>query len=284
MSSLLALLAPIEAWIGLILSLLTLSLAIRENIFSRLAQYILVGAVAGYLGVIAIHDILRPYLLQPVIDNPLGDLTLLVIFALGLLMLVTATVRIVQVETTESGRIDERRAESIVQRIFFAIGTIPVLLLLGAGLASIVTGMIQGTLLPQFWRAAEAGFAWTGSIESFVSGTITLLVTIGVFLHLYAAPAIQPTEEPTFPTQSELPEQLRMTQLQSEPSTQGPSIFGRIILLWAGTGKRILWFAAGVLFARLVASRLSLLIAQFEQIDSVLKGTRFWQAFVNLIQ
>lgn len=284
MTWVLELLAPIELWIGLILTLMTFSLIIRENVFSRLAQYILVGTVAGYLGVIAIHDILRPQLFLPISAAPFADLPLFALFLLGMLMLVSGIVRIVQTDATDGSHASGSRDESFIRRALYAVGIIPVVLLLGIGLAVAVTGSIQGTLLPQFWRAAETGFAWTQSPETFVSGIITLLVTIGVFLHIYAAPAIQPDADRSNTEQSDLPEQLRMTQLVPHQGTNEPSLFDRIILLWAGLGKRMLWLAAGILFARLVASRLSLLIAQFEQIDRVLKGTQVWQAFMNFIQ
>lgn len=283
MDRVLDLLAPIELWIGLFLSIMTLSLVIRENLLSRLAQYILVGAVAGYLGVIAIYDILRPHLFVPIWQDPLNDLTLLGILALGIVMLVAGTTRIFQTDVGNDNLANENRSESLMRRVLYAAGTIPVVLLLGVGLAAAVTGTIQGTLLPQFWRAAEAAFAWTGSVETLISGTITLLVTIGVFLHLYAAPAILPAKA-VDAEQNELPEQIRWTQLQTDEAASSPSISDRIILLWAGLGKRMLWLAAGVLFARLVASRTSLLIAQLEQINRVLKGTQVWQTLVNLIQ
>ena len=273
-------LTTIEGWVGLILSLMILSILFRENIFSRLAQYILVGAATGYIGVIAIQDILRPQLFQPIMQAGIIDFTLVVPLLLGLLLLFGGSIRIFQ--TKESGR---DRSESLIRRIIYRTATIPVAILLGVGLATATIGAIQGTLLPQFFRAAQIGLTWNGSSVDLVSGIITLLVTIGVFLHLYAVPAQKPISQPPASLEkSDLPEQARMMQLQSIPEEESLSIVEWFLALWAGLGKRALWLSAGVLFARLIASRLTLLIAQFENIAFLLKSTQLWQSFTLLLQ
>jgi len=272
-SSILAFLTPLEILVGAVLSLMLFSLVIRDNIFSRLAQYILVGTATGYLGVIAIQNILRPQLFASLTQNPLD---LFVPLFLGLVLLIIGTIRIFQVKSRDSNT-----SESLARGTIYNIGTIPVALLLGIGLATAVTGTIQGTLLPQFWRAAQMGITWNGSVEAFFSGIITLLVTIGVFLHLYAAPAQQANVEKP---KSNLPKRIQMNQLQSIQDIDDPNILERIISVWAGLGKRVIWLTAGILFARLVASRLSLLIAQFEYIAGTLKMTQPGQLFMSLIQ
>ena len=274
------LLTSIEGWVGLILTLMILSLVFRENIFSRLAQYILVGAATGYLAVIAIQNILRPQLFRPIMQQGMTDSTLIVPLILGLLLLGSGTIRIFQGTKT-----DPNRPESLTRRIIYTIGTFPAAILIGVGLATAIIGAIQGTLLPQFLRAAQIGLTWNGSAPDLVAGIITLLVTIGVFLHLYAMPAHKPASQPVSSIERvELPEQARLTQLQPIQIEDRPSIFVWFISAWAGLGKRALWLAAGVLFARLVASRLSLLIAKFEYIANVLKATQLWQTVLNLLQ
>lgn len=286
-------LISVEVWVGLILSLMVLSLIARENILSRLAQYILVGASAGYLAVIALQDILRPQLFAPIMGNALADPTLLIPLILGLLLLSIGTIRIFQPDDSDASRSPTRPSRFgpiQFRRILYSIGTIPVALLLGIALATAVIGAIQGTLLPQFLRAAQMGLTWNGSGADLVSGIITLLVTIGVFLHLYAVPAQRITNKsrplPDMPLHEKgtLPEQARLTQLQALQSLESPPIHQRLISLWAGLGKRMLWLAAGVIFARLIASRLSLLIAQFEYISNTLKTTQLWQTLMNIIQ
>lgn len=276
MSSILAVLTPLEILVGAVLSLMIFSLIIKDNVFSRLAQYILVGTATGYLGVIAIQDILRPQLFTPLAQNPFADLALFVPLFLGLALLVIGTIRIFQVKTRDSNT-----SESFERGVLYNIGTIPVVLLLGIGLAAAVIGTIQGTLLPQFWRAAQMGLTWNGSVGTFLSGIITLLVTIGVFLHLYAVPAQQASVEQP---KSNLPKRIQMTQLQPVQDIDEVNILEQIISFWAGLGKRMLWLTAGVLFARLIASRLSLLIAQFEYIANTLKMIQPGQLFMSLIQ
>jgi hypothetical protein len=57
------------------------------------------------------------------------------------------------------------------------------------------------------------------------------------------------------------------------PSGGLPSWLRAPITLWRWIGLRALWFAAGVLFARLAASRLSLLIGWLESLGSYLEAT-----------
>jgi hypothetical protein len=51
---------------------------------------------------------------------------------------------------------------------------------------------------------------------------------------------------------------------------------------WAWVGQRAVWLAAGILFARLAASRTSLLIAQLEFLRASFVSTELWQWFRGL--
>jgi len=46
---------------------------------------------------------------------------------------------------------------------------------------------------------------------------------------------------------------------------------------WRGIGKRALWFAAGVIFARLLAAHLSLVIGRFQFLLIALQKSLLWQ-------
>jgi hypothetical protein len=55
-----------------------------------------------------------------------------------------------------------------------------------------------------------------------------------------------------------------------------------VFRVWIWVGKRALWVAAGVIFARLAAARLSLLISRFEYFRATLAQTGIWD-FVESI-
>jgi hypothetical protein len=67
-----------------------------------------------------------------------------------------------------------------------------------------------------------------------------------------------------------------------------PQWLQSLLRAWIWIGKRAFWFAAGVIFARLAAARLSLLIARFEYFLARLNETNVWniaeRIWSNLIQ
>ena len=107
-----------------------------------------------------------------------------------------------------------------------------------------------------------------------------------MILHLYVAPPDLTRDALTQdgPTQDDLTRDT-LTQdgpTQSDSNTNQEEPLSRmrtngLILFWAGLGKRGLWFAAGVLFARLAASRLSLLIVWLESMIQFLQQSWIWQ-------
>jgi hypothetical protein len=85
----------------------------------------------------------------------------------------------------------------------------------------------------------------------FLAGALTLLLTTATLLYLYVDPARYLTEQPLF--------------------------IRRLLNGWIWIGQRALWFAAGIIFARLMASRLSLLIARIDYLITAFYATSFWQ-------
>jgi hypothetical protein len=80
---------------------------------------------------------------------------------------------------------------------------------------------------------------------------LTLLITTATLLYLYVDPARYLAEQPTY--------------------------VRRLLNSWLWLGQRALWLAAGIIFARLMASRLSLLIARIDYLITALTSTPFWQ-------
>jgi hypothetical protein len=111
---------------------------------------------------------------------------------------------------------------------------------------------VQGTLLPQFLSAAASGLQPEAPLGPFLTGLLTLLITAAALVYY----AVDP-----------------QAHLEGQPGW-----VRRLVAGWIWFGQRAVWFAAGALFARLAASRTSLLIAQFEWLRATLAATELWRA------
>jgi hypothetical protein len=234
-------------WIGFVLSLLAFSALFGDHVLARLAQHILVGAALGYLLVLAVQNVLRPRIVDPLLLEGEWTLKLLVPLVLGTLLLASG------LEVTLRAR--DRGPNRIWQRGLQRLGMAVVVLMVGVGLATATVGAIQGTLLPQVAAAASwtapAALEGAAAAVASLTGLLMLLIATGVLLHLYVEPASRRSH---------------VSHALGHPLAQ------RVLAIWTWLGKRALWLAAGFLFARLVAARLSLLIAQFEYFAQILEN------------
>ena len=80
---------------------------------------------------------------------------------------------------------------------------------------------------------------------------MTLLITTATLLYLHVDPARYLAEQPSY--------------------------VRRVLHGWLWLGQRALWLAAGIIFARLMASRLSLLIARLDYLISALANSPLGQ-------
>ncbi len=244
-----ALLSPafIEAaglWLGLLVSLMIFSLVVGDNRLARLAQYILVGAGLAYAVVLAWRSVLLPRLFVPLQDAP-GDWRLWLPLILGALLIIAGLERTVRSAATGGGA------------LLHFLGALPLTLMVGVGVAVGMIGAFQGTFLPQFMRAVATGFQWSAPAEPLVNGILGLLITTGVLVYLRS----------------------RRSLLQQQPGALRGLLQG-----WAWIGQRGLWLATGLIFARLLLSRLTLLIAEFEFLIGRLQQTGLWQMVEQLWQ
>jgi hypothetical protein len=237
-------LAALGMWGGLIMTLLIGSLLLGDGVPARLGQHLLVGAAVGYGGVLAVQHILRPQVIEPLLADPLGEPWLWVPAALGLLLLVAGVDRtLAPSQTTPFPR---------WRRLLYGLGRLPVAILLALGVSAGLFGALQGTLLPQFGRAAA--LTLDASAAGALLGILTLLITTASLLYWAVDPA---------------------RHLAGQPPT-----VRRLLGGWLWLGQRAIWLAAGVIFARLLASRLSLLIARVEYVIQVLATTplrQWWE-------
>jgi hypothetical protein len=115
-----------------------------------------------------------------------------------------------------------------------------VAILVGVGLAVGVVGTLEGTFAPQYLRAAQIALDPNAPVGRIIIGLLTLVLTTGVMLHLYVNPDRLAGPQPGYVRQT--------------------------LLAWMWIGRHALWVAAGILFARLLAARMSVLIAQVQRL------------------
>lgn len=230
-------------WIAFLFSLLLCTLLAGNYAPAKFAQYLLVGVSLGYLGVLLVQHVLRPRLFTPLWEAPLGQWRLWLGLLLGLLLWVAAAGQL-WLRPRPGVPSSNRRQNS--HTFLQSIGVIPTALMLGVSVSAVLLGLLQGSLWPQFWSTSVA--------ESLVS-VLVLLLTTAALLHW------------TMPT----------SQLTADQPVYQPWWLQQLLVWWGGLGKRALWFAAGVIFARLLAAHLSLLIARFQFLLLTFQKSWLWQ-------
>jgi len=159
--------------VAALLTVMVLSYLIGDNLFFRLATYLFIGVAAGYAGAIAWYHVLRPGLVEPLLENgfstllePATIVTLIIPWVLIILLLF---------------RLSPATAK---------VGTLPLALLVGVGAAVVVGGALTGTLIPQSFAAmetldpsAQAPLTGEKGFERLVNVLIVLLGTISTLLY-----------------------------------------------------------------------------------------------------
>ncbi|MCB9115010.1 MAG: hypothetical protein M9936_31330 [Caldilinea sp.] len=227
-------------WVGLIFSLLVFSAILGDHLLARLAQYVLVGAVLGYAVAVVWQSVLGMELVGALRADPAGNPWHWVPVGLAAVMLVAGLDRIF----TQGRRGPPARGW---RRWLRSIGAAPVLLLVAMAVAVAIVGALQGTLAPQFMQAARTGLPWGAPAEVFLTGALTLLLTTAGLVFFV---------------------------VDADRHLGGqPAWVQRIMRGWIWLGQRAVWLAAGAIFARLIASRLSLFIAELHYLSSTFQAT-----------
>lgn len=242
-------------WIAFLFSLLLFTLLAGDSMPAKFAQYLLVGLSLGYLGVLLVQHVLRPRLFTPLWEAPLDQWHLWIGLLFGLLLWVAAAGQL-WIRPRPGAQPTPRQQNRYT--FLHLIGVIPTALMLGISVSALLLGLLQGSFWPLFWSTARSGFVWSTSLGEFLISLLVLLLTTAAFLHW------------TMPTAHLLGHQL--------PWIRQPLVW------WGGLGKRALWFAAGVIFARLLATHLSLLIARFQFLLLTFEKSWLWQGADRLWQ
>lgn len=233
-------------WVGLIFSLILFSAILGDHAPMRLAQHILVGAALGYAALLTLREVLQPRLFALLLREDAADQWLWAPLVLGLLLMAAAFEALLAAQQ----RASEDDAIPTWRRLLRGLGLAPMALMLGVGISVALIGVVQGTLLPQLGQVIGIGPARAGPLSSVAGQAVLLLLTTATLLHLTFNPAQRLARQPAF--------------------------VRTFFLGWAWLGKRALWIAAGVIFARLVAARLSLLIGWLEGVRRTLEQLGDW--------
>jgi hypothetical protein len=145
-------------WVAAIATVAVWSYFAGARRLFRIAQYLLAGLATGYLAVLAIREVLVPWLVVPLSRDPAGEPVLWVGALLGLALV--------------AGR-----------WLPPVLPAVPVALLVAATAAFALGGAVVGTLLPQLGAAVLAPGQSPGEmVGAALAAAITALVLVG-FLH-----------------------------------------------------------------------------------------------------
>ena len=267
--------------LGLLISLAIGSCLIRDNFLARLAQYVLVGAGLGYMAVVVWSNVLWPRLFAPYLADPASWLTASepdalqnhLPLLLGVVMWLGGLDLLFKPPGKWSGR-----------RLLRLLAVIPAAILAGAGLGVGLSGALQGTFWPQLAAAAELRQAdlfivpevsSAGGQSIWLLRLLTLVITGGVLVHLRlgrsdGARRGRPASAPGS-------RGIVSFDPAAGPTPVASAVFDRILSVWEGIGRRALWLAAGMIFARLIAARFTLILARLEYFLFELPRSELWQ-------
>jgi len=143
-----------------------LSYLVGDNPLFRVAVFIFVGVSAGYVGAVALYQVILPKVIMPLVNDPRANLALLMPILLSLLLLA-----------------------KIFPRISW-LGSASMAFMVGVSAAVAIAGALIGTIVPQF-IAAIAPFGLEDStgvgsiIENLAEGAIMLLGTVTTLAYFH---------------------------------------------------------------------------------------------------
>jgi hypothetical protein len=223
--------------IAALLTIMVLSYVIADNLLFRIAMYIFIGVASGYAGAIAWHNVIRPALVDPILDSGFSQLfrpeavsTFLIPWILTVILLL---------------KLSRRTAR---------LGSLSVAILVGVGAAVIVGGAITGTLIPQslatsnafnpeiaFPRGGEDVFTW---LERLLSAVVVIVATITTLMYF------------RFSAQQQRSGETRRTRFNA---------------VLAYIGRTFIALTFGVMYGGAIMATMLVLAQRFEFLSSVIK-------------
>ena len=158
----------IGVFVSAVLTFMIFTYIFGDNLFFRLAQHILIGTVAAYSVVVAVHSVLLGRLLFPLIARTDSDWPLIIPFVLGVMLW---------------GKARPGTAW---------LGNISIGFMLGVGAALGIGGALLGTLLPQLqdtaislYNRVTLSMSPTEQLVQLISNVIIVVGTLGALLSFH---------------------------------------------------------------------------------------------------
>ena len=210
----------IGLWVGLCMSLGLFSMIWREHRIARLLQYVLVGATVGWLFVLVWTSLLHPRIAVPVRTGALPAAATVPVLLFLLLALATCLPH-------PPAPTSLLNPYAVPIRILKAAASLAATAILAFTAATLVGGMLVGTLIPQMTVVTRTG--WQLLATSLLTG-LTLLAGAAAGSRIKSL----------------------------------PDRVAGIVQSVAALGQPLLMLTAGMVFARLMTSRMTLLGAFLE--------------------
>ncbi len=223
--------------IAALLTIMVLSYVIADNLLFRIAVYIFIGVASGYAGAIAWHNVIRPALIDPILQE--GFSTLFSTEAVGtyLIPLVLSGLLLM--------KLSPRTAR---------LGTLSVAILVGVGAAVIIGGSITGTLIPQSLATASAlnpGVAFPGEGESMFTWLERLMSAIVLIVGTLTS--------------------LLYFRFSAQKERSGEARRSRFNAVLAYIGRTFIALTFGVMYAGALMATVLVLSQRFEFLGSVIR-------------
>ncbi|MGE5027351.1 MAG: hypothetical protein ACM3JK_02660 [Betaproteobacteria bacterium] len=153
--------------ISCLLTIMVLSYLVGDNPMFRIAISIFVGVSAGYVGAVALYQVLIPKVLLPLINDPMKNFPVLLIPILLSLLLLA----------------------KIFPRIGW-LGGVSMAFMVGVSTAVAIAGALIGTLVPQFLASIapfglKAGSGIGSVLENLSEGVVMLLGTVTTLAYFH---------------------------------------------------------------------------------------------------
>lgn len=235
----------IGSFLAAILTLMVLSYLIGDNPLFRLAIHIFIGSASGYAGAIAWHNVLKPGLVEPLLEAGIGGVLEPPVPATVIAPLVLVMVLLL--------KLSPRTAR---------YGTLSMAILVGVGAAVVIGGAISGTLIPQTLASMESLSPTSVSpqtgetgLERMINVSLVLIGTVTSLLYF------------------------RFGQRQSLTGEGEPplAVIGRVIIpgpagLLRAIGKGFIAVTFGVMYAGALSASLVVLAERLQSLRDTLSG------------
>jgi hypothetical protein len=153
--------------ISCLLTIMVLSYLVGDNPMFRIAIFIFVGVSAGYVGAVALYQVIIPKVVLPLVNDPLANFPALVVPIILSLLLLT----------------------KIFPRISW-LGSASMAFMVGVSAAVAIAGALIGTLVPQFIASIAPFSIKTTSgigsmLENLSEGAVMLLGTVTTLAYFH---------------------------------------------------------------------------------------------------